>query len=68
MGGAGFEQAPLAAPKTPISETVRTESGTIDGEKAPLDPDLAKIVAAWPGLPPAVRSAVLAIVRDAARQ
>jgi hypothetical protein len=34
--------------------------------EAEIDPDLARIVAAWPQLPRAVRSAVLAIVRNAA--
>jgi hypothetical protein len=29
------------------------------------DPDLARVVAAWPGLPPEVRAAVLALVDGA---
>ena len=29
----------------------------------PTDPDLAAVVAAWPGLPPAIRAGVLALVR-----
>ena len=44
---------------------MRTESGTVDGEKTPSDPDLAQVVEAWPQLPEAIRAAVLAIVRNA---
>ena len=61
----GPEHTPLAAPKTPIPENQRTESGIPNGENTPPDPDLAKIVAAWPQLPEAVRSMVLAIVQNA---
>jgi hypothetical protein len=67
-GGAGREQTALALSKTQIAAQSGTESGTPNGEKAPLDPDLAKIIAAWPELPSPVRSAVLAIVRNAIGQ
>jgi hypothetical protein len=66
--GRGLELPPLALAKTAISENLRTESGTVESENTPLDPDLAKIVAAWPQLPEAVRSALLAIVRNAPAQ
>ncbi len=33
--------------------------------EAPADPDLARVVAAWPDLPPAIRAAVLALVNAA---
>ena len=35
------------------------------GQPAPLDPDLARVVAAWPGLPEAIRRAMLALVEVA---
>jgi len=68
MGGRGLELPLLALSKTAISENLRTESGTPKDQNTPPDPDLAKIVTAWPQLPEAVRSAVLAIVRNAIGQ
>jgi hypothetical protein len=65
MGDEGIERPPLSLSKHAIPEDVRTKSGTVDGEKAPSDPDLAKIVAAWPRLPDAVRSAIPVIVNNA---
>jgi hypothetical protein len=35
-----------------------------DSRTSALDPDLAKIVAAWPSLPEPIRRAVLALIRD----
>jgi hypothetical protein len=29
----------------------------------PLDPELAQVIAAWPTLPPAIREAILAMLR-----
>ncbi len=66
MGPVGHEHPPLALSKTPISETERAKSGAPKPENTPLDPDLAKIVAAWPRLSPAARAAVLEIVRNTA--
>jgi hypothetical protein len=65
----GKRTIPVSASKTPISPKRGTESGTPNAGNTPLDPDLAKIVQAWPRQPPeAVRSAVLAIVRNAIGQ
>jgi hypothetical protein len=50
-------------PKTPISETERTRSGTLDAKKAPSDPDLDLIEGRWPKLPEHIKAAVLALVR-----
>jgi hypothetical protein len=36
-----------------------------DGPAAPTDPDLARVVSAWPDLPPHIRAAVLALVDTA---
>ena len=74
----GSELSPLTPPKTPISESERTREDTVDVEKPPAgpveprpeqpiqDPDLAKVVKAWPELPEHVRQAILALVRSAA--
>lgn len=61
----GSELTPPALSKTPISEDVRTDTGTVDAKNGTSDPDLAKIIAAWPELPDAVRSAILAVVANA---
>jgi len=50
------------ASKTAISENPpenRTESGIANGEKAPLGPDLAKIIMAWPQLAKHIHAAFL---------
>jgi hypothetical protein len=36
----------------------------IEGNSAPIDPDLMTVVAAWPKLPKAVRQQVVALVAD----
>jgi hypothetical protein len=36
--------------------------GRTNAESGALDPDLAKIVAAWPSLPEPIRRAVLALI------
>ena len=59
----GLEQTALALSKTLISETRGTESGTLNGQNSPPDPDSAEIVAAWPKLPEHVKTAVLALAR-----
>ncbi len=38
----------------------------IEGDSAPIDPDLAAVVAAWPALPATARQSILRIVRQAA--
>jgi hypothetical protein len=60
----GIEHPSLSLSKTPVSEAPSAESGAANGENTPLDPDLAKIVAAWPKLPDHVKAAVLALARS----
>jgi hypothetical protein len=38
--------------------------GAFDGKTADFDPDLARVVNAWPSLPEHVRAAILALVRE----
>ena len=40
--------------------------GSSTGSSNPSDPDLARIVAAWPKLPDAIRAAMLALLPSAA--
>jgi hypothetical protein len=63
MGRAGPELPPLALSKTPILGNVRTESGTPDAREGaqtePTDPDLRRLIDAWPAMPERQRRAVL---------
>ncbi len=43
------------------------ESGAVGAESAPADPDLQRLIDAWPTLPDAVRAGIAAMVRAAAR-
>ena len=40
-------------------------STALETAKAPNDPDLATVTDAWPTLPPAIREAILAMLRAA---
>ena len=40
-------------------------STALETAKAPNDPELAQVIEAWPTLPPAIREAILAILRAA---
>ncbi|MHC4517705.1 MAG: hypothetical protein ACYTAS_03880 [Planctomycetota bacterium] len=68
MGDTGLERPPLARSKTLISQERGTESGTVDVNKTPEDPDLALIVERWPSLPEHIKEAVLALVRGCQRE
>ena len=69
MGGRGLEQSAFLPPKRPISETERTESGTVDARKsAQEDPDLRRIVAAWPYLTGEEKRSVLKRIEDGERR
>lgn len=68
MGPEGSEHPPCTQPKTPISETVRTQSGTLDAEKPPADPDLALIQDRWATLPEHIKAAIMALVQSASKQ
>jgi len=51
--------------KTPVSETGGAESGAVGAENTAIDPDLAQVIEAWDSLPPAIREAILAMLRAA---
>lgn len=59
MGRAGLEYAPSNTGNTASLAPADVKS---DGIGAPIDPDLARVMAAWAALPPAIRRAVLALV------
>lgn len=62
MGRVGLEHPRLTPPKTPILQTPRAESGALDSRKSSPDPDLARVVEAWPELPEHIRAAIKALV------
>jgi len=64
MGRVGFEHAPLALSKPPISSNESAQNYTPRAPDSPPDPDLALIVAAWEDLRPEVRQRILGIVRE----
>jgi hypothetical protein len=59
MGGRGVEQTALALSKTPISSERGTESGTLNGENTPIDPNLARLIEVWPTLSDEARADIL---------
>lgn len=61
MGAEGLEYTA----KVPRKHRVAIQGGTESGTLGTIDPDLAKIAAAWPALSPVIRQAILAIVASA---
>ena len=66
MGPAGFEHPPLTPAKTPISASGGAESDARFVCKPDFEPDLAKVVRAWPNLSQHIKVAIKALV-DSAR-
>ena len=62
---AGIEQKPFSSGRVQVSETAGAKSGAVDRENATNDPELAQVIEAWPTLPPAIREAVLDMLRAA---
>ena len=62
---AGIEQKPFSPRRVQVSETAGAKSGAVDRENAPITPDLETVIEAWHTLPPAIREAILAMLRAA---
>jgi hypothetical protein len=56
VGSTGFEAPPFFSGET-------ADSGSCSADCSALAPDLARLVAAWDQLPPAVRAGILAMVK-----
>ncbi len=70
VGRGGLEQPPEAAEKTCDPGIGGAESGAVPTDSAPnpkamppADPDLSRVIAAWPSLPEPIRRAVLALIQ-----
>lgn len=61
----GVEQQADSTGKSTVRNQSGAESGALGAQNAPADPDLARVVAAWPRLPEPMRRAILALI-DAA--
>ena len=65
MAPPGFEPGPFPSGKSTDPDESGVKSGAPAGDSAPAtptDPDLLRIIQAWPDLSPAVRAAMLAMV------
>ena len=70
MGDEGLEPQNLTHCSDKQLETRHIQgaalSGAVDAESTPTDPDLHRIIDAWPMLPKAVRAGIQAMVKAAA--
>jgi len=48
-----------------VSRTGGAKSGAVDRENARIDPELVQVIEVWDTLPPAIREAILAMLRAA---
>jgi len=60
---AGIEPASKSSGNLGGGEQSGAECGALGARIAPIDPELAAVVDAWPGLPGAIRAAILAMIR-----
>ncbi len=61
----GAEHSMDSGEETRVSDQSGAESGALGAREASMDPGLAAVVEAWPGLSGDVRERILAIVREA---
>ena len=66
---AGIEPSDVtSSEKTDLRQTPNqraAKSAAVGDDLPPLDPELAQVIEAWPTLPPAIREAILAMLRAA---
>jgi hypothetical protein len=59
---AGIELGPQSSGNSGVGGQSGAKCGALDAPKAPLDPDLAAVVDAWPALPPTIKAGILAMI------
>ncbi len=72
MGATGLELRRFPSENTEVPASGGSKSGNKDapsggspGAVKPADPDLARVVAAWATLPPAIKAGIVALVKAA---
>ena len=65
MEAAGIEPGPKSSGNMGVGNQSGAECGALGAREDPLDPDLTRVIEAWPTLPPAIHAAILAMI-DAA--
>lgn len=72
VGAEGFETVAFPGGKAGGAIQSGAHSGALDGDSTakpsptpPADPELAAVIAAWSGLPPALRAGIAAMVKAA---
>jgi hypothetical protein len=64
----GLEQEPNSSGKQGFADKRDADSDALLGDPILNDPDVVKILLAWPNLAPEARATILAIVRQMARE
>jgi len=65
MEAAGIEHCPKSSANKGDGGQSGAECGALGAQNAPLDADLAAVVDAWPKLPEAIKTGILAMVTAA---
>lgn len=62
MAGTGFELSPDPSGNSSIASQGGAKCGALGAQNGPFNSDLATVIEAWPGLSPAIRTGILAMV------
>lgn len=65
VGDTGLEPTANSSEKTALSEADGAESGALGARNGPIDPQLASVIDAWPGLSEPIKAGILAMIRAA---
>jgi hypothetical protein len=65
MEAAGIELGPQSSGNSALGGQSGAECGARGAQNAPIDPELAAVIDAWPALPAAIKAGILAMIRAA---